>query len=142
MRIFKSLLLPTLVVVSAGADDEADLGDLAALFKPMSQVSEQWICQPVRTVVCGANGCRESDQSVIFLLDLRDEKYYRCDDDGDFDADDCDVHSVEITLSGIYTSISVNSSAFLKASNDGASFVDVATSGTAVYQNFGACQAL
>ena len=136
---FRRLILVTFLAclftcpVQSFADE--DIEALVDLFtKSMPDRAAEWVCRPQRTFNCSIEGCKESDPSIVLVLNFSNKKYSRCDFKG------CSDFLMEYTKSGVYTIIELTGrGTFMKASNDGSSFVDVASSGVGVIQNFGEC---
>lgn len=101
--------------------------------RSLDQRAARWRCEPASLVHCSGRGCEPAQPSVWVLLDFGAKTYERCDQRG------CDRYPIVITVSGIYTVVTLQGGAFLKALNDGSEFVDVASSGTALLANFGRC---
>lgn len=82
---------------------------------------------------------RGAKPTVWLEVDFHTFEYSRCDNRG------CDHYNAEVKVSGAFVIVSPRPGAFVKVLaparvRDGGMLVDVATTGTSVYQNFGECR--
>jgi len=102
--------------------------------KPMFERASQWRCVPFRAQVCNSDGCRQTAPSIRIQLDFKARTYGRCDSKG------CDTRAATVSAAGVFTSVTLSGGTFLKALNDGAEFIDVASSSTSAFINTGVCK--
>lgn len=116
------------------SDDLQFFSDLTT--RPLAQRALRWECSPSVRYVCTAEGCERKPSLVSVRLDLAEKTYARCDNKG------CDSYPMTFSTGGIFTTVSLpaSGSAFLKIVNDGSQYIEVASVGLAVHQNFGACK--
>lgn len=119
------------------AEESSDLNALIDLLKltgkSLGDHSPKWRCVPSSKFVCSQAACKPVQPTVVVLLDFPMQTYQRCDEKG------CDTHHLEKSFSGIFTVAAPSAGAFLKALNDGRSYVEVATLGFDVHLSYGAC---
>lgn len=120
-----------------GGDEQADFNALIDLLKlagkNLADHSSKWTCVPTSKFLCSEATCRSTQPTVTVFLDFPMQKYQRCDEKG------CTTYQLSKTSSGIYTVATPSEGAFLKALNDGRSFVEVATLGFDIHLSYGAC---
>lgn len=133
LNIFSAFLFVLLISpYSVHADKDVAIVDL--LTRGMADRSSGWICQPDKTIRCSVEGCEETTPSIMLVLDFSKKKYSRCDSEG------CSDFMMNYSKGGVFTLVDLTGrGVFLKASNDGSSFIDVATIGLGSIQNFGIC---
>ena len=116
-----------------GSDFNALIDLLKLTGKSLGDHSPKWRCVPSSKFVCSQVACKSVQPTVAVLLDFPMQTYQRCDDKG------CDTHQLAKTSSGIYTVAAPSAGAFLKALNDGRSYVEVASLGFDIHLSYGAC---
>ena len=108
---------------------------LAALFATAAEakvfecvISEKYVCDSGR-------GCGQVHNNILVKLDLARQTYSRCDSKG------CETFDVRLSESGAFAVIDVPGRGMLaKFSNDGSTFVEVATIETQALISFGSCK--
>lgn len=129
--------LPIANTNKGGEDESADFNALIDLLtlagKNLADHSPKWSCVPTSKFLCSEATCKSIQPTVTVFLDFPMQKYQRCDEKG------CTTHQLSKTSSGIYTVATPSEGAFLKALNDGRSFVEVATLGFDIHLSYGAC---
>lgn len=147
MRFSSSSLGPYLIVFCAiacpvGAAEEEDAAgprdsEFAKLTQlvltPLAQRADRWICTPTTTRVCSVQDCKTTRPTVRLELRPTSSQYSRCDERG------CDDYDAQVSASGIYTIIEAGRATFVKVVNDGSEYVEAASLGTSIVQNFGRC---
>lgn len=103
-------------------------------FAPLFERASRWRCSAESSFVCDGKGCREAEVEITVHLNLEKREYSRCDRRG------CEPRPFTVYPAGLHTVVSVEPHFFLKAANDGGSFVEISTLGTATRLNFGACE--
>ena len=101
---------------------------------PLFERASRWRCTAESSFACDGKGCREAEVEIVVHLDLEKREYSRCDRRG------CEPRAFTIYPAGLYTVVSDDPHFFLKAANDGGSFVEILTLGTATRLNFGRCE--
>jgi len=147
VRLVIMILALVLLATGASSSDETDFKRTLELMKPLSVRSMTWRCVVTSKHICSKTGCERGkfDPSVYknkvqgplewVDLSLDGRTYNRCDPDG------CDMYATSVSSGGLYTTVQlVGRGASIKIVNDGSSFVDTATSGTAAFVRFGKCE--
>lgn len=116
-----------------GADFNALIDLLKLAGKRLDEHSPKWTCVPTSKFLCNEASCKSIQPSVTVFLDFPMQNYQRCDEK------ECATFRLSKTSSGIYTVASLSGGAFLKALNDGRSFVEVATLGFDIHLSYGVC---
>ncbi len=93
-----------------------------------------WRCTSSRAQICNSDGCQQTTPSVWIQLDFASTTYARCDSKG------CDTRGATVSAAGVFTAVTLPGGTFLKALNDGADFIDVASSSTSAFINTGTCK--
>jgi len=93
------------------------------------------ICTITEKLQCAqGHGCQSMKNTIVVRIDMERQIYSRCDAKG------CDEYQPQFTVSGEFINIAVPANGFLaKLTNDGSSFIEVATLRTAVFLSFGFC---
>ncbi len=127
----KILLAAAFFGAAAGTILEARAQDP---FAPLFERAGRWRCTAESSFACDSKGCRQTEVEIVVQLDLKKREYSRCDRRG------CEPRAFTIDPAGLYTVVSSELGSFLKIANDGGSFVEISTLGTATWLNFGRCE--
>lgn len=97
----------------------------------------RWLCESTKSLVCNVSGCRDVTPVVSIKLNFKSKTYERCSQGA------CSTFEMQSTSSGVYTFVDLpGRGVMFKALNNGQHFVDVASSNSTLFVNFGACAPL
>lgn len=92
-------------------------------------------CEISKKFACSSSGCRDNVTTVWNLVDIKTNRFSRCDRKG------CDHYPMTVTRSGLFINIDIPGRAmFAKMAADGSEFVEVVSLGTDVLVSYGSCK--
>jgi len=135
MKLILGVLLLTFSMSVFSVTSVFDKKPIDSTTKSLASRSMYWLCEPKIKFRVDKKGARRVRNNVWIKINLKNKLYARCDKNG------CSKCDLKYFSSGIYTNIALpNCGGFIKLSNDGSTFVDVASLMNIVFVSYGACK--